>query len=186
MGKSPGASVESAVRRYGHPSFWFCGIAVCCYLIGGCDFTPNCDTAKTASILDIPLVPMESIEVVAPSPVAEPVPAAQAAPAPEPEFRMINVRVSGYCPCAKCCSRMTGLTATQSTAWVPGLAADFSWLPPGTQVSVPGYGKATVDDTGGKMKRKYWHGVPRIDARFTYHWQARDWGIQYLQCKVFK
>jgi 3D (Asp-Asp-Asp) domain-containing protein len=81
---------------------------------------------------------------------------------------------------------MTGITATQSSAWVPGVAADFSWLPPGTVVEVPGYGKETIDDTGGKLKRRWWNGTPRLDVRFPYHWEARNWGIQYLDVKVWR
>lgn len=104
----------------------------------------------------------------------------------EPKYKTVLVKVTGYCPCSRCCGRMTGKTATGGSAWGKGVAADLSWLSPGTVVEIPGYGQVTVDDTGGRMKRKYWRGgIPHADVRFKYHGTARNWGVQYLEIKVF-
>jgi 3D (Asp-Asp-Asp) domain-containing protein len=87
--------------------------------------------------------------------------------------------VSAYCPCARCCGRRAiGLTATEESAWRPGVAADWGVLKPGTKVTIPGYGVAIVDDKGGKIKGN------RLDVRMTYHWQARQWGIQWLEVEI--
>jgi 3D (Asp-Asp-Asp) domain-containing protein len=107
---------------------------------------------------------------------------------PKPTERLITVEVTAYCPCARCCGKMTGKTSTKSNAWKPGIAAFPGALPYGTLVSVPGYERAewaTVDDTGGDM-RKAWknHGKILLDMRMVYHWEAKQWGRQTLTVKV--
>ena len=102
--------------------------------------------------------------------------------------RLITVEVTAYCPCARCCGKMTGKTSTKSNAWKPGVAAFPGALPYGTLVSVPGYTRAewaTVDDTGGDM-RKAWKNHKKIllDIRMVYHWEAQRWGRKTLAVKV--
>lgn len=95
--------------------------------------------------------------------------------------------VTAYCPCAKCCGIMAiGITSIGKNAWTPGLAADPEYLDYGTQVFVPGYGLSNIDDTGGAMRR-HWrrHGLLHIDVRMTYHYEARQWGKQYLRVKIY-
>ncbi|MBN2713507.1 MAG: 3D domain-containing protein, partial [Planctomycetes bacterium] len=86
-----------------------------------------------------------------------------------------------------CCgSHANGRTSTGTSAWTRGLAADPSAIPYGTYVFVPGYGYASVDDTGGAMRR-VWRtkGMIHIDLRMNYHWQARQWGRKVLKVKVY-
>jgi len=102
--------------------------------------------------------------------------------------RTLTVEVTAYCPCARCCDKMTGETSTQSNAWKPGVAAFPGALPYGTLVSVPGYERAewaVIDDTGGAMK-KAWKNKGKIllDIRMVYHWQARQWGRKTLTVGV--
>lgn len=96
--------------------------------------------------------------------------------------------VTAYCPCTKCCgSSSQGITSIGKNAWTPGLAADPECLDYGAKVFVPGYGLSVVDDTGGAMRR-HWrrNGLLHIDVRMTYHYEARQWGKQYLRVKIYE
>jgi 3D (Asp-Asp-Asp) domain-containing protein len=90
---------------------------------------------------------------------------------------------SSYCPCKKCCGpRAQGLTRLETSAWKPGVAADWRYWKPGTMVIVDGYNDnkpVMVDDTGGAIK-----GKKRFDLRMTYHWQARDWGMKDVKVTI--
>lgn len=95
--------------------------------------------------------------------------------------------ITAYCPCPKCCGTQSpGITSIGKDAWTPGLAADPIYLPYGTKVFVPGYGLSVIDDTGGAMRR-HWrrNGLLHIDVRMTYHYEARQWGKQYLRVKIY-
>ena len=95
--------------------------------------------------------------------------------------------VTAYCPCSKCCgSFANGITSIGKNAWSEGLAADPLYLDYGTKVMVPGYGMSVVDDTGGAMRR-HWrrNGILHIDVRMTYHFEARQWGKQYLRVRIY-
>lgn len=94
---------------------------------------------------------------------------------------------TAYCPCSKCCgSQSPGITSIGKNAWSTGLAADPEYLDYGTKVFIPGYGLSVVDDTGGAMRR-HWrrNGILHIDVRLTYHYEARQWGKQYLRVKIY-
>ncbi len=102
-------------------------------------------------------------------------------------YREEVAMVTAYCPCSKCCGSLSsGITSIGKNAWSPGLAADPVYLDYGTRVLVPGYGLSIVDDTGGAMRR-HWRrdGVLHIDVRMTYHYEARQWGKQYLRVKIY-
>ena len=102
-------------------------------------------------------------------------------------FREEMALVTAYCPCTKCCGRHSpGITSIGKNAWTPGLAADPAYLEYGTRVYVPGYGMSTIDDTGGAMRR-HWRrdGFLHIDVRMTYHYEARQWGKQYIKVKIY-
>ncbi|MDR0362559.1 MAG: 3D domain-containing protein [Planctomycetota bacterium] len=96
--------------------------------------------------------------------------------------------VTAYCPCARCCGRHSqGITSTGKNAWTRGLAAEPVYLAYGTRVYVPGYGLERIDDTGGAMRR-HWrrNGLLHIDVRMTYHFEARQWGKQYLRVRIYE
>jgi 3D (Asp-Asp-Asp) domain-containing protein len=102
------------------------------------------------------------------------------------EYKTVKALVTAYCPCWRCCgSFANGRTSIGKSAWNPGIAADPSKLPYGTEIIVPGYGKAKVDDTGIAMRRSWRRrGVVHLDVRFDYHWQARQWGSKIMNVKV--
>ena len=105
---------------------------------------------------------------------------------PEIPYRIQRVKVTAYCPCRRGSNR-DGITANGKSAWTKGIACDWSFLPEDSIVSVPGYGTHIVDDKGGMMKRKHWkNGIPRIDIRMTYHWEAKQWGVKYLPIEIIR
>jgi len=110
---------------------------------------------------------------------------AKAAPAPERKYETRWVKATAYCPCAKCCGRMSGLTKIERNAWKSGVAVDPRKIPLYSRLDIPGYprneGKNILaDDTGSKVKG--WH----IDVRFQYHWEAAQWGVKYIEVKIYK
>lgn len=91
--------------------------------------------------------------------------------------------VTAYCPCTVCCGRWAdGVTATGVRA-VEGrtVAADWSVLPPGSRVRIPGLGWRVVEDRGGAIRGRM------IDVFFESHDVAKSWGrkrFRSLQKKV--
>lgn len=95
----------------------------------------------------------------------------------------IDMNVSAYCPCEKCCGR-----------WADGITAsgvnvkDFHGLlvaaPPeypfGTIMDIPGYGIATVQDRGGAIKGN------KLDLYFSTHQEALNWGRKQLKVRILK
>lgn len=78
--------------------------------------------------------------------------------------------VTAYCPCAKCCGKTNGITAsgTQATAGRT-IAADTSRFPFGTQLVING-NVYTVEDRGSAI------GGNRIDIFFNTHQEAINFG----------
>jgi 3D (Asp-Asp-Asp) domain-containing protein len=99
------------------------------------------------------------------------------------EWQTIQMRVTAYCPCSKCCGQYAdGMTACGHVIQ-PGdtfVAADKRYAF-GTQMSVPGYNHgraAKVLDRGGAIRGD------RIDVFFHSHQEALEWGVRYLDVKV--
>ena len=77
---------------------------------------------------------------------------------------------TGYCPCARCCGKTNGITASGTVAAANHtIAADTSILPFGTQVVINGQ-VYPVEDRGGAI-----HGG-RIDIFFASHQEALNYG----------
>lgn len=163
---------------------------------------------SAVSPMDGGMVPTETAGMPLPPPVAETVPevpevsaAAAWEPGNEVEalggdrfrdrfgvYRSVRALVTAYCPCQRCCGvNARGITSTGTTAWRPGAAADPRRMAYGTQIYVPGYGLAVIDDTGGAMRQSH---VRRnqlhLDMRMTYHYEARQWGRRYLYIRVYE
>lgn len=76
-------------------------------------------------------------------------------------------KLTGYCHCAKCCGKSTGITASgaRATEGVT-IAADTSKLPMGTRVYIEGVGERIVQDRGGAIKGN------KIDVYVNQHSKA--------------
>jgi len=103
------------------------------------------------------------------------------------EIRVIKMKCTGYCLCAKCCGpNACGLTSTGKDARrTVGIAADPKLLPYGTQLKIPGLtGIMVVDDTGGAMRQDAKKGVCHIDIRFKTHQEALNFGVKWLGVEI--
>ena len=121
------------------------------------------------------------ITYVRPSPVA-PAPVEQKIVEPELTYDVVRMEVTAYCACKKCCGKNAKGIAADGTR-VKGkmlLAADWSVMPKGSILSVPGYGEAVVHDTGSAIVGN------RLDVYFDSHEEAKVWGRQYLDVKVLQ
>ncbi len=93
--------------------------------------------------------------------------------------RALEVKSSGYCPCAKCCGpNATGFTALGLPAKEGVIAVDPDVIPLGTRVYIDGYGYALAADTGGAIKGN------RIDLCFSTHEEALKWGLRNLKVYI--
>lgn len=94
----------------------------------------------------------------------------------------VEVLTTAYCPCPICCgAHADGRTAIMRDVQVHphGIAVEPKLIPYRTQLFVPGYGFALVDDTGGAMRQSARRGVVHLDLRFRTHQEARNWGVQW-------
>ena len=98
----------------------------------------------------------------------------------EPEYTLVEMNVSAYCPCEQCCGDWSdGYTASGKPAKGKLIAAPSRYAF-GTRMDVPGYGTALVEDRGGAIKGN------KIDLLFASHQEALEWGRQYVTVKVYK
>ena len=86
-------------------------------------------------------------------------------------------KLTAYCPCAKCCGKTDGITATGTTATEGRtIAVDPRVIPYGSSVTIyfaDGTSHIyTAEDCGGAIKEN------RIDVFFADHQAAREFGVQ--------
>jgi len=102
---------------------------------------------------------------------------------PSSEWRIVKMRVTGYCPCSKCCGEYSdGITANGHKIR-PGdtfVAADkrYSF---GTEMVIEGYNNGQtikVLDRGGAIRGN------KLDAFFHTHQEALEWGVRHIDVKV--
>ncbi|MEN8127099.1 MAG: 3D domain-containing protein [Planctomycetota bacterium] len=98
-------------------------------------------------------------------------------------WRVVRMRVTGYCPCSKCCGAYSdGITANNHRIQ-PGdtfVAASKSY-PFGTEMVIPGYNSdrpVQVMDRGGAIKGN------RLDLFFHTHQAALVWGVQHVDVLI--
>lgn len=94
-----------------------------------------------------------------------------------------RMRVTGYCPCSKCCGKQAdGITANgHYIRWGEKFIAADKKFAFGTQFRIPGYNRGRpvkVIDRGGAIKGN------RLDLFFDTHSQAKSWGVKYLDVKI--
>ena len=86
--------------------------------------------------------------------------------------------VTGYCPCAKCCGKTDGITASGAKAKANHTIAAPKTYAFGTKIELEGYGTFVVEDRGGAIKGN------RIDRFFNTHQEALNWGRKKVKGKV--
>ena len=86
-------------------------------------------------------------------------------------------KITAYCPCAKCCGKATGRTASGTTAKAGRTVAAPKNFKFGTKLSINGK-TYVVEDRGGAIKGN------RIDLFVNSHSEALRWGVKYLPVKV--
>lgn len=96
-------------------------------------------------------------------------------------FEEVEVVATAYCPCRRCCGEFSdGITATGTDAYTRGVAVDPNFIPLGSIIEIPGYGKVIADDVGGAIKGR------KIDVRFQTHQEALEWGRQKIRIRFFR
>ena len=116
------------------------------------------------------------------------------------EWEPVVMDVSAYCPCSLCCgANASGITASGKPAVGKLVAAPSSYAF-GTEMRIPGYGTAKVQDRGGAIKSAgdWVKNVKigdqkvadvklqydRIDLLFATHEEALKWGRQTVVVSV--
>jgi len=99
------------------------------------------------------------------------------------QWQTVQMRVTAYCPCKKCCGKYSNGTTASGYKIRPGdsLVAADTKFPFGTEIIINQYnnGKPVkVLDRGGAIRGN------RLDVLFHSHRQAQKWGVQYLDVKV--
>jgi len=99
------------------------------------------------------------------------------------EWEIVQMRVTAYCPCPKCCGKYSdGITACGHKIQ-PGdtfVATDGRYAF-GTEMLIPGYNNnhsVQVLDRGGAIKGN------RLDVFFATHQEALEWGVKFLEVKI--
>ncbi len=112
---------------------------------------------------------------------------------------VVQMEVTGYCRCGKCCNwrrtwwgrpviasgprrgqrKAVGITASGVRARRGTIAADKSRYPYGTIVYVEGYGYGRVEDIGGAIRGN------SIDLYFDTHREALEWGRKQMRVQVW-
>ena len=99
------------------------------------------------------------------------------------KWRTVRMKVTGYCPCSKCCGEYSdGITANGHKIQ-PGdtfVAADkrYSF---GTEMVIEGYSNGQtikVLDRGGAIRGN------KLEAFFHTHQEALEWGVRNIDVKV--
>lgn len=93
----------------------------------------------------------------------------------EPKQTSLGVfKISHYCPCAKCCGKTNGITASGTIATPNKTVAAGTALPFGTILKI-GSQEYIVEDRGGAI------GDNRIDVFCSTHAEALQKGIYYTE-----
>lgn len=82
-------------------------------------------------------------------------------------------KLTGYCPCVKCCGKCDGITSTGTKATQGRtIAVDPDIIPYGSKVKINGK-EYIAEDCGGAIKDNH------IDVFFETHEDALEFGVQY-------
>ena len=86
-------------------------------------------------------------------------------------------KITAYCPCAKCCGKTNGRTASGTKATAGRTVAASSKFSFGTKLNIGGH-VYTVEDRGGAINGN------KIDIFVNSHAEALAWGVRYLNVNV--
>ncbi len=104
------------------------------------------------------------------------------------ELATIPAVVTSYAPLdvnaieGMCYSGDPNITASGTQSRVGVVAADWTELPVGTVLYIPGYGEAIVEDSGGAM-RNYNEGI-KIDVLHATRAESFEWGVRELMIEI--
>lgn len=88
-------------------------------------------------------------------------------------------KITAYCPCAKCCGKTNGITASGTKATAGRTIAASGKFAMGTRLNINGH-TYVVEDRGGAIKGN------KIDIYVNSHAEALAWGVRYLPVSVAK
>ena len=102
--------------------------------------------------------------------------ATTASPARGEWHKLGAYRVTGYCPCVRCCGKRDGITedGTYAPACPERIVAAPRGFPFGTRLWIEGVGPVTVHDRGGAIRGR------RMDLFFATDDEAVHWGARKL------
>ena len=86
-------------------------------------------------------------------------------------------KITAYCPCAKCCGKTNGRTASGTRATAGRTVAASGKFAFGTKLNIGGH-VYTVEDRGGAINGN------KIDIFVNSHAEALQWGVRYLNVSV--
>lgn len=92
--------------------------------------------------------------------------------------KWIWAEATAYCPCASCCGKETGITASGTKATAGRTIAASSNYSFGTKIEIEGLGVYTVEDRGGAINGN------RIDIFFNTHQEALNFGRRQIKMRV--
>jgi 3D (Asp-Asp-Asp) domain-containing protein len=101
------------------------------------------------------------------------------------EWQTVQMRVTAYCPCPKCCGRYSDGETACGHKIRPGdafVAADRKY-PFGAEMVIAGYQNGQpvkVLDRGGAIRGN------RLDVFFHTHEEALEWGVKHLDVKIHR
>ena len=139
--------------------------------------TNDVELPTTESVVEqVESIPTDSIEI---EQVAEEVDEVEVIEEIE-EIKPTVFKVTAYCPCAICCGKTDGITATGVKATQGRtIAVDPKVIPYGTEIIING-NTYVAEDCGGAIKGN------RIDMYFDSHQEALKFGVQYLEGVIVK
>lgn len=94
------------------------------------------------------------------------------------EERVIEMEVTAYTTSIQDCGKVDGITATGTRAGPGTIGSDWSVLPPGTRVEVPGYGMGTVEDRGDGARGN------RLDVWLPSRDECFAWGRRRMKVRI--
>lgn len=95
-----------------------------------------------------------------------------------PEYEIVEVTATAYCPCLSCCGKTDRITASGTVAKEGRtIAVDPAIIPYGTEVEINGT-TYIAEDCGSAIKGN------RVDIFFNSHEKALEFGIQELTAYI--